>query len=72
MVERLWRSVKYEEIYVWGYAVGTEAWQGLSRYFSFYNTGRRHQGLAENHRRKFTSGAFEGKPILGILAPVTS
>lgn len=45
MVERLWRSVKYEEIYLWDYADGTEAWQGLSRYFPFYNTERRHQGL---------------------------
>ena len=45
MVERLWRSVKYEEIYLWDYADGTEAWQGLGRYFPFYNTERRHQGL---------------------------
>ena len=45
MVERLWRSVKYEDIYLWNYADGTEAWRGLNRYFPFYNTERRHQGL---------------------------
>ncbi len=45
MVERLWRSVKYEEIYLRDYADGREAWSGLSRYFPFYNTKRHHQGL---------------------------
>ena len=45
MVERLWRSVKYEEIYLRDYADGGEAWSGLRRYFPFYNTERRHQGL---------------------------
>ena len=45
MVERLWRSVKYEEIYLRDYEDGTEAWKGLNRYFSFYNSERRHQGL---------------------------
>ena len=45
MVERLWRSVKYEEIYPRDYADGAEARGGLNRYFRFYNTRRRHQGL---------------------------
>lgn len=44
-VERLWRSVKYEEIYLRDYADGAEAWQGLNRYVAFYNTARRHQSL---------------------------
>lgn len=44
-VERLWRSVKYEEIYLRDYADGSEAWRGLHRYFAFYNTERRHQSL---------------------------
>ena len=44
-VERLWRSVKYEEVYLHDYADGAEAWQGLNRYFAFYNTARRHQSL---------------------------
>ena len=44
-VERLWRSVKYEEVYLRDYADGMEARQSLGRYFRFYNTERRHQGL---------------------------
>ncbi len=44
-VERRWRSVKYEESYLRDDADGTEAWQGLHRYFVFYNTERRHQSL---------------------------
>ncbi len=44
-VERLWRSVKYEEVYLRDYANGTEAWSGLPRYCTFYNTERRHQSL---------------------------
>jgi putative transposase len=44
-VERLWRSVKYEEVYLKAYASMAEAKQGLRRYFSFYNSQRPHQGL---------------------------
>jgi putative transposase len=44
-IERLWRSVKYEEVYLHGYVNGTEARAGLTRYFSFYNARRSHQAL---------------------------
>lgn len=44
-LERLWRTVKYEEVYLRDYADGKEAWKSLRRYFRFYNTERRHQGL---------------------------
>jgi putative transposase len=44
-IERLWRSVKYEEVYLHGYSNGTEARTSLTRYFSFYNTRRSHQAL---------------------------
>ena len=44
-IERLWRSVKYEEVYLHGYANGTEARTSLTRYFSFYNVRRSHQTL---------------------------
>jgi putative transposase len=43
--ERLWRSVKYEEVYLNEYLTPREAWQGLSRYFQFYNFERPHQAL---------------------------
>jgi putative transposase len=44
-VERLWRSVKYEDVYLKGYESVPQLWQGLSRYFVFYNEGRLHQSL---------------------------
>ena len=43
--ERLWRSVKQEEIYLHDYASGAEAWYGLDAYFRFYNTERVHEAL---------------------------
>lgn len=43
--ERLWRTVKYEEVYVHGYASPKEARQQLSNYFEFYNQKRLHQAL---------------------------
>jgi putative transposase len=45
-VERLWRSVKYEEVYLRDYVTVPDAVQGLSRYFLFYNTERPHQALS--------------------------
>ena len=42
-IERLWRSVKYEEVYLHGYANGTEARARLKEYFAFYNAKRTHQ-----------------------------
>jgi putative transposase len=44
-VERLWRSVKYEEVYLHDYATPREARQGLARYFDFYDHERPHQSL---------------------------
>jgi putative transposase len=61
-VERLWRSVKYEDVYIRGYESVPELERGLGAYFRFYNTERPHQSLdyrtpAEVHagqRRKGT------------------
>jgi putative transposase len=44
-IERLWRSVKYEEVYLHGYENGTDARTSLTRYFRFYNAQRSHQAL---------------------------
>ena len=44
-VERLWRSVKYEDVYLRAYETPTELRAGLARYFGFYNTRRRHSAL---------------------------
>ena len=45
-IERLWRSVKYEEVYLKAYGSMAEARQGLGTYFEFYNGHRRHQSLS--------------------------
>jgi putative transposase len=44
-VERLWRSVKYEDIYVHGYETVPQLYRGLGRYFWYYNQERLHQSL---------------------------
>jgi len=46
-VERLWRSVKYEEVYLNAYENVNVAKQALARYFEFYNDERRHQSLGK-------------------------
>ena len=45
LIERLWRTVKYEEVYLKAYSGGREAKAGLDAYFSFYNNQRPHQAL---------------------------
>jgi putative transposase len=44
-IERLWRSVKYENVYLNVYENGLSLWKGLNDYFSFYNNERLHQSL---------------------------
>ena len=44
-VERLWHSVKYEEVYLHDHRIVPEATAGLGRYFRFYNTERQHGAL---------------------------
>jgi putative transposase len=45
-IERLWRSLKHEDVYLKGYADGREAHAGIAAWFGFYNTRRPHQALA--------------------------
>ena len=45
-IERLWRSVKYENVYLKEYATVPELDAGLAPYFRFYNQERPHQSLA--------------------------
>lgn len=46
-VERLWRSLKYEEVFLHAYANQGEAWRGIRRYLRFFNNERRHTALAK-------------------------
>lgn len=59
-IERLWRSLKYEEVYLKEYETVKEAVKGISRYFDFYNNERPHQSLgyrtpAEEYYGQFLS-----------------
>ena len=61
-VERLWRTVKYEDVYLRGYSNPTELREGLKNYFRFYNERRPHQSLGykspmEIHRMNGSSVA---------------
>ena len=44
-IERLWRTLKYEEVYLHGYETVREAKESIGRYFSFYNRERLHESL---------------------------
>lgn len=59
-IERLWRTVKYEEVYLRAYQDGKEARAGISDYFRFYNTERPHQSLGyRTPAEAFTSNLVE-------------
>jgi putative transposase len=59
-IERLWRSVKYEEVYLHAYANGTEARTALTRYFRLYNAVRVHQNLEYRTPDEVYFGALAG------------
>jgi putative transposase len=62
-IERLWRTVKYEHIYLQDYQNGLDAGRGLDRWFPFYNEERPHQGLgyATPHDVYFHPDGFDGQ-----------
>jgi putative transposase len=56
-VERVWRSLKYEEVFLHAYDSMTEARAGIGRYFDFYNLERPHQALGYQTPDAFHRGA---------------
>ena len=66
-IERLWRSLKHEDIYLKGYADGREAYSGIAAWFAFYNTGRPHQALGNRTPmavwREGTTGPLGDKAV---------
>ena len=62
-IERLWRSLKYEDIYLKGYADGREARAGIASWIGFYNGRRPHQALADR-----TPMAVWREGVTGALA----
>lgn len=64
-IERLWRSVKYEDIYLKDYCDGLELFNGMSKYFAFYNNQRCHSSLNYN----IPANVFYGK---NVRLPITT
>jgi putative transposase len=66
-IERLWRSLKYEDIYLKGYADGREAKAGIAEWLAFYNHRRPHQALANRTPmavwRDGVAGALGGEAV---------
>jgi putative transposase len=59
-IERLWRSVKYEEVYLYAYDTVSAAKAGLTRYFRFYTSRRLHSTLDRETPDRFY---FEALPL---------
>jgi len=66
-IERLWRSLKHEDIYLKGYADGREAHSGIAAWFAFYNAQRPHQALGDRTPmavwRQGTTGPLGDKAV---------
>ena len=62
-VERLWRTVKYEDVYLRGYETVVQLRQGLGRYFGYYNDQRLHQALDYRTPREVYRG--RAGPLVG-------
>ena len=60
-IERLWRSLKHEDIYLKGYADGREAKAGIAAWIAFYNLRRPHQALANRTPMAVWRGGVTGK-----------
>ena len=66
-IERLWRSLKHEEVYLKGYADGREARAGIAEWIAFYNQRRPHQALGSRTPlavwRAGVTGTIEGTAV---------
>ena len=75
-IERLWRSLKYEDVYLKGYADGREAKAGIASWMAFYNLQRPHQALGNRTPmavwRDGTTGGLDGQAVDMTLVLRTS
>ncbi len=76
-VERLWLSIKYEEVYLKAYQTVTEARAGINAYLEFYNRQRPHQALSyrtpaevyQNGQEEKEAAAQEAGLSSGVVKP---
>jgi putative transposase len=67
LIERLWRSLKYEDVYLKGYADGCEAARGIAEWVAFYNDRRPHQALADRMPMAVWREAIVGARAVDIM-----
>ena len=67
-VERFWRTLKYEHVYLRGYVDGLSLWKGLDKYFHFYNYERKHQSLGYQTPAQWYVKETKGEEKSTILA----
>jgi len=70
-VERLWRSVKHEDVYLNGYATMGELMVGLTEYFAFYNDERPHQSPGQKTPEAVYRSAIGGGAVIVDKFPRT-
>ena len=66
MIERLWRSLKYESVYLYAFETGSEAKAGIGKWITFYNEQRPHSSLDDQTPDEAycqTSGAGSPVPV---------
>ena len=66
-IERLWRSMKYEDIYLKGYADGREAARGIAEWIAFYNERRPHQALTDRAPMAVWREAIAGAEAVDMM-----
>ena len=71
-VERLWRSIKYEEVYLKAYQTVLEARAGINAYLEFYNRQRPHQALGYRTPAEVYQNGQEGKEVAAQEAELSS
>jgi putative transposase len=71
-IERLWRTVKYEEVYLKSYQDGKDARTSLGAYFRFYNTERPHQSLRYRTPAEIYAGTVENTVTNVVESLVTN
>jgi putative transposase len=70
-IERLWRSLKYEDVYLKGYVDGRDAQRGIASWIAFYNEQRPHQALTDRAPMAVWREAIAGDGAVDIMDNVS-
>jgi len=70
-IERLWRSLKYECVYLHAFETGSELRTGLTRWIGYYNADRPHSGLAGQTPNE-AYGTSEMRSLAGLAPPAAA